>query len=129
MSMTLRRVCDLRPGDLVDHEGDPFADPECDHAGFDCELLEVVCVEREPAGCTAVSFEGWEMSHRSISDGNSRCGQSAISSVTMTRTRASALWRTISASSRYRPRRSQREHATCNIDGRAAISPSLRMSV
>jgi len=97
MSMTLRCVCDLRPGDPVDLEADPLADPECSNAGFDCELLEVVCVERETTGCTAVSFEGWEMSHRSISAAESRRRQSAVSSGTMRRAPASAAWRAISA--------------------------------
>ena len=49
---------------------------------------------------TGVRSSGNRMSHRSISAADSRCGQSAVNSGTMTRTGASAPWRAISASSR-----------------------------
>lgn len=56
----------LRPGDLVDLEGDPYAErpcePGCDDCGlrarsFPYELERVLEVEIETPGCTVVHFE------------------------------------------------------------------------
>jgi hypothetical protein len=47
----------LRPGQLVDLAGDPFADPHQDHPRYEWEFMEVVEVERESPNCIRVAFE------------------------------------------------------------------------
>jgi hypothetical protein len=47
-------VSDLREGDLVDLEGDPFADPRRDRIAFATEYQTVEAVVRETARCVAV---------------------------------------------------------------------------
>ena len=47
----------LRPGDLVDLEGDPYADPLADHP-YDTEHLTVADIVRETPYCYVVHFEG-----------------------------------------------------------------------
>ena len=54
------QVRQLRIGDLVDLEGDGFADPQRKHTQFESELAEVVAIENETPGCIAVSFEGFD---------------------------------------------------------------------
>lgn len=56
----LKCVSDLLPGDLVDLEGDKFADPKRDHIQFQTEYVVVDTVERETPACTAVYFEGFD---------------------------------------------------------------------
>jgi hypothetical protein len=56
------QVSELRVGDLVDLEGDPYADPRRDPMNcFEFELAEVASVERETADCVAVGFEGFDV--------------------------------------------------------------------
>lgn len=52
------KIRDLRPGDLVDLEADPYADPHHDDPALLCELVMVACVERETEDCWLVGFEG-----------------------------------------------------------------------
>jgi hypothetical protein len=51
-------VENLIPGDMVDLEGDKFADPNGDSPIFDCELCIVARSELETPGCIRVDFEG-----------------------------------------------------------------------
>lgn len=57
----LKPVIELRPGDLVDLEGDAFADPEYRNPAFPFELAAVAAVERETFDCVAVAFEGFDV--------------------------------------------------------------------
>lgn len=50
-------VRDVRRGQLVDLEGDEFADPQLEHRRYEWELMEVCAVERETDGCIRVDFE------------------------------------------------------------------------
>lgn len=50
-------VADLQEGDLVDLEGDPYADPRRDHPEFEFEYQEVLTVEQETPECVAVGFD------------------------------------------------------------------------
>lgn len=56
-------VRDLQPGDLVDLEADPYADPDVVDPGnfspFEFELAEVVEIEVETPTCTVVGFEAY----------------------------------------------------------------------
>ena len=58
--MTLVPVPMLRTGDVVDLEGDAYADPERRHICFQFEGAVVIAVERESAACVAVTFEGFD---------------------------------------------------------------------
>lgn len=53
-------VEELRPGDVIDLQGDPYADPPGNEfaAWYECELVEVASVERETPDCTVVGIEG-----------------------------------------------------------------------
>ncbi len=52
---------DVRIGDLVDLEGDTYADPRHDHAAL-ASLYQTVCeVERETETCVAIGFEGFDL--------------------------------------------------------------------
>ncbi len=57
--MILKAIRRLKPGDLVDLCGDPFADPEKSSPLLQHELVTVDEVERETAHCFAVYFEGF----------------------------------------------------------------------
>jgi hypothetical protein len=48
---------DLRPGQLVDLDGDEFADHLLEPRRYEWELTEVCAVERETAACIRVDFE------------------------------------------------------------------------
>lgn len=61
MKAATKAAADLQPGDMVDLEGDPFADPERSNIALDCEYQIVCDVERETAGCVAVGFEGFDV--------------------------------------------------------------------
>jgi len=54
---TLRRVDMLRPGDRVDLQYDPVANPNGSRFEFQFEFSEVLCVERETADCIRVDFD------------------------------------------------------------------------
>lgn len=49
------------PGDLVDLEGDQYADPGNDNTHLQSELVEVACVEQETPRCVAIGFEGFDV--------------------------------------------------------------------
>ncbi len=51
------QACDLRPGQLVDLEEDPFADPLSDHRRYEWEFMEVMEVVRESGTCVRVDFD------------------------------------------------------------------------
>lgn len=53
-------VASLEVGDLVDLEGDSFADPAHAHSEFEFELQTVESVLRETVDCVAVGFEGFD---------------------------------------------------------------------
>lgn len=60
-----RSVLDLRPGDRVDLEGDPYADPDASQSeegnpAFQYEYQVVESVELETPHCVLVHFEGWD---------------------------------------------------------------------
>lgn len=49
----------LKPGDMVDLQNDPFADPNSDPS-FEYEYAVVESVELETTDCVAVWFEGFD---------------------------------------------------------------------
>lgn len=56
-----RSVLDLRPGDRVDLEGDPYADPDGEgNPTFQHEYQIVESVELETPHCVLVHFESWD---------------------------------------------------------------------
>lgn len=55
------RADEIKDGDLVDLEGDDYADPKRDHPAFDSELYEVGHIERETPECVAIGFEGFDV--------------------------------------------------------------------
>lgn len=57
----LRRVDELKPGDLVDLEDDEFADPNGTNETFPFKYVEVEKVERETIICVAVAFLGFNV--------------------------------------------------------------------
>lgn len=50
-------VCELRPGDLVDLEGDLIADPDATNPWYPYEYMEVIAVTEETPACTLVAFD------------------------------------------------------------------------
>lgn len=60
--LPLKPACTLSVGDMVDLEGDAFADPDCDPgSAFDCEYAVVCSVKRETDDCVAIGFEGFDL--------------------------------------------------------------------
>lgn len=55
-----KKISELVPGDLVDLERDPFADPEGEHIQFQSEYAVVASVDIETPQCTAIEFEGFD---------------------------------------------------------------------
>ena len=51
----------IQPGDLIDLEGDPFADPRRDNCFLRCELALAMEVEQETPECVAIGFEGFDV--------------------------------------------------------------------
>lgn len=51
---------DLREGDMVDLEGDRFADPRRDKPALQALYQTVDCVVAETPDCVAVWFEGFD---------------------------------------------------------------------
>jgi hypothetical protein len=47
----------IEPGDLIDLEGDPYADPHGDNPRFETEWIPVVRVERETPACVRLDLE------------------------------------------------------------------------
>ena len=54
------KVTDLREGDRVDLEGDPFADPRRDNIIAEYEYVEVAGIEQETPGCVRVDFYDYD---------------------------------------------------------------------
>lgn len=57
-AFTYLPASDVRAGQLVDLEGDEFADPLLDHRRYYWELIEVMDVERESPDCVRIDFDG-----------------------------------------------------------------------
>jgi len=60
-SFIMTPVENLKEGDLVDLEGDRYADQAGCNPLFECELMPVTHVERETDNCVTVYFEGFDM--------------------------------------------------------------------
>jgi hypothetical protein len=58
--MPRMKVKDLRPGDLVDLEGDKYADPN-NNPTFQCLYAMVIDTKRESRECIAVEFDGFDV--------------------------------------------------------------------
>lgn len=58
MTFLAIRAIDLVPGDMVDLEGDSYADPSNDNPSYPFLLNTVTDVEQETLECVAVTFEG-----------------------------------------------------------------------
>jgi hypothetical protein len=60
----------LEPGDLVDLEDDPYADPKRDHVEYQFKLATVYQAEYEAPDCVVVDFDattvGFPPDHRVI---------------------------------------------------------------
>lgn len=52
---------DVKVGDLVDLEGDPYADPDSDILYFQDQYMEVGEVDQETPECVAIGFEGFDL--------------------------------------------------------------------
>lgn len=52
---------DVKEGDLVDLEGDTYADPDRDHPAFESEFQTVMEVEHETPECVAIGFDGFDV--------------------------------------------------------------------
>lgn len=57
-TMCEKQVKDLNPGDLIDLEGDPYADPNSDILAFKYEYAMVDAIDHETGNCTAVWILG-----------------------------------------------------------------------
>lgn len=55
------KVSELAPGNLVDLEGDKYADPRHEHVMLQSQYVEVVSIEQETPHCVAVGFEGFDV--------------------------------------------------------------------
>ena len=51
-------ISELQPGDMIDLEGDIYADPKHNRVEFETEYAIVEAVEPETPACTAVWIEG-----------------------------------------------------------------------
>lgn len=51
-------ISELQVGDVIDLEGDEYADPNQDVSTFQMLYVEVASVEVESPGCIAVGIEG-----------------------------------------------------------------------
>lgn len=58
LDLGICRADSLEPGDMVDLEGDKYADPDREHPWLEYELATVVEVVRETPECVCVYFEG-----------------------------------------------------------------------
>lgn len=57
----LTKAKDLKVGDFIDLEGDPYADPHSDNDYFRSEFVQVVEVTPETDDCVAVGIEGFDL--------------------------------------------------------------------
>jgi hypothetical protein len=61
------KVSDLQVGDMVDLQGDRFADPMHSHIEYECEYAMVQDLERETPECICVYFDsnavGFPLNH------------------------------------------------------------------
>ena len=51
----------LKVGDMIDLEGDVYADPGCDHPWMESEYAIVTEVDHETSECVAIGFEGFDL--------------------------------------------------------------------
>jgi len=54
--MTPTQIRHIKAGDMIDLEGDIFADPDHDNASYEMEYCTVESVEQETPGCYVVHF-------------------------------------------------------------------------
>jgi hypothetical protein len=53
-----KAAMDVLVGDVLDLEGDPFADPNRDNPSLQCEYQTVIEVESETPYCVRLAFDG-----------------------------------------------------------------------
>jgi hypothetical protein len=58
MATAMKRVSELRLGDMIDLEGDRYADPDSANPAFECEYAVVDYIERETSDCILIGIEG-----------------------------------------------------------------------
>lgn len=58
MNQKMIRIDELKEGDLIDLEGDKFADPNRRRLEFQCEYACVDYVCREDESCVAIGIQG-----------------------------------------------------------------------
>lgn len=56
-AFVIKRIDELKEGDLVDLAGDIFADPRDDNPALECEFATVLDVERETPECVCIYFD------------------------------------------------------------------------
>lgn len=56
----MKAAKDVQVGDLVDLEGDRYADPDSDNVALQYLYLEVGAVEQETPECVLISFESFD---------------------------------------------------------------------
>lgn len=52
---------DIKEGDLVDLQGDRYADPKGEHTWLEFEFVRVLDVTHEGSECIAVAFDGFNV--------------------------------------------------------------------
>lgn len=55
----LKTIAELVPGDMVDLQGDRFADPKNNYPPFEFEYSTVMEIDRETPTCIAIYFDGF----------------------------------------------------------------------
>ena len=61
MTDTLKPISELRCGDLVDLQGDKYADQASDKPALEFEYATVCYIERETPDCIAIGFDGFDL--------------------------------------------------------------------
>jgi len=59
--MDIIRADQIKVGDYVDLEFDPYADPDSENIQFETEYAVVEYIERETPDCVAIGFEGFDV--------------------------------------------------------------------
>ena len=53
-------ACQIVAGDMIDLEGDKYADPDRGNVSLQCQYMEAALVEQETPECTVIGFEGFD---------------------------------------------------------------------